>query len=271
MSLNSPQIHNNQYLSKQSYYNSPLDNNFQDPTTSSQHQQHFQSNTNNQNITSSSTGSNDSQQRQIQPPIPQNSRPQSYEEFSNNFSSIAGLNLNFNSNTTTGSSNSNQPSESSNYITTPNDNQSQPHSSGPESNNTLEQTPPTTNTTNTTTTTTTTQSQAPVEQPFYVNAKQYHRILKRRIARAKLEENLKVARGRRPYLHESRHKHAMRRPRGQGGRFLTAAEIAERDRLEKEKADSNGNDDNSNNIDQSNNQNQNNSLKNETISNQAFN
>lgn len=77
----------------------------------------------------------------------------------------------------------------------------------------------------------------PAEQPFYVNAKQYHRILKRRIARAKLEESLKVARGRRPYLHESRHKHAMRRPRGQGGRFLTAAEIAELDRKKAEDED----------------------------------
>lgn len=74
------------------------------------------------------------------------------------------------------------------------------------------------------------------EQPFYVNAKQYHRILKRRIARAKLEETLKIARTRKPYLHESRHKHAMRRPRGQGGRFLTAAEIAEKERQEKLKA-----------------------------------
>ncbi|KAI5964901.1 HAP2 [Candida pseudojiufengensis] len=74
----------------------------------------------------------------------------------------------------------------------------------------------------------------PVEQPFYVNAKQYHRILKRRIARAKLEENLKIARIRKPYLHESRHKHAMRRPRGQGGRFLTASEIAELEKKNKE-------------------------------------
>ena len=49
------------------------------------------------------------------------------------------------------------------------------------------------------------------EAPIYANAKQLDRILKRCLARQSLEKT---------------HKHAMRRPRGPGGRFLTADEVA---------------------------------------------
>ena len=61
----------------------------------------------------------------------------------------------------------------------------------------------------------------------HVNSKQYFRMMKRRIKKGmekilKGEEPAETLNKRKKYLHESRHKHAVSRPRGKDGKFLAS-------------------------------------------------
>lgn len=62
-------------------------------------------------------------------------------------------------------------------------------------------------------------------QPLYVNAKQLNWIRKRKNRRDTLDSLMVILRSN--YLHESRHRHAMKRLRAPSGRFLTKEETEE--------------------------------------------
>ncbi|KAL6728794.1 hypothetical protein Aduo_010530 [Ancylostoma duodenale] len=56
----------------------------------------------------------------------------------------------------------------------------------------------------------------------FVNARQYERILKRRAARQKMLAEGRLSKKRQKYLYESRHIHALKRSRGEEGRFIAS-------------------------------------------------
>ena len=64
---------------------------------------------------------------------------------------------------------------------------------------------------------------------IYINGKQYHRIMKRREVRKKINEAIQMNKNKldknKKYHHESRHRHAMNRERGKGGRFVSKKKL----------------------------------------------
>ena len=64
---------------------------------------------------------------------------------------------------------------------------------------------------------------------IYINGKQYKRIMKRREDRKKLNESVQINKNKldknKKYHHESRHRHAMNRERGKGGRFVSKKKV----------------------------------------------
>ena len=80
---------------------------------------------------------------------------------------------------------------------------------------------------------------------IYINGKQYHRIMKRREVRKKIKEAIQENKEKnkldknKKYHHESRHRHAMNRERGKGGRFVSKKklEIENNDKNKEDKED----------------------------------
>ena len=88
---------------------------------------------------------------------------------------------------------------------------------------------------------------------IYINGKQYHRIMKRREVRKKIKESLQINKNKvdknKKYHHESRHRHAMNRERGKGGRFVSKKKL---EMENKNKNDSNEDKENEENDDKKN-------------------
>ena len=67
------------------------------------------------------------------------------------------------------------------------------------------------------------------DEPRYVNAKQYVRIMKMREKRMRQPEKPRTIR---KYKHESRHRHAIRRQRCENGRFISKKKFQNKDQSE---------------------------------------